>query len=125
MVYRECKVVSNYQLPKNFVELERFTPEWVHHSERQRNQFRVNQDLKVLNDFYETVLPKLHDIAAEVDKYPLDALPMPQANLLALALMFMEVAPAVEYYNAADVPNAVAHAQFEIYDLPAAYQWKN
>ena len=109
------------RLPTNFADLEQFVPEWVFHSERERNIFRVQQELDVLRSYYDALLPRLHDISAAVDAHPLNDLPAPYADLLALALMAMEVAPAIEYYDNADVPNAVAYDRFEIYDTPAKY----
>ena len=109
------------RLPINFADLEQFVPQWVFHSERERNVFRVQQDLDDLQSYYDALLPRLHDISAAVDAYPLNDLPAAYADLLALALMAMEVAPAIEYYNNADVPNAVEYDRFEIYDTPAKY----
>ena len=109
------------QLPANFNELEQFVPQWVFHSERDRNQFRVQQELSVLQHYYKLVLPRLPEITAALDSFALTSLPREYANLLALALMVMEVAPAVEYYDNSDVPNAVEYSRFEIYDIPVKY----
>lgn len=109
------------KLPANFAELEQFVPQWVFHAERDRNRFRVQQDLSALQHFYDLVLPKLPEITDTLDPFTLTNLPREHADLLALALMVMEVAPAVEYYNNPDVPNAVEYSRFEIYDTPAKY----
>ena len=110
------------RLPKNFSDLEKFVTQWVFHSERERNEFRVKQELDDLRSYYNALLPRLPEISAAVDQYPLDKLPIEYGDLLALALMAMEVAPTVEYYNNADVPNAVEYERFEIYDTPAQYK---
>ena len=74
-----------------------------------------------MQDFYDTMLPRLEAIANFLNDYPLDALPRECANLLELALMAMEVAPAIEYYNNPDVPNSVEHEKFRIYPLRNNY----
>ncbi len=109
-------------LPHGFADLERFVPEWVHSTERERNAFRVAQPLEALRDFYDATLPRLEAIAAYLDGAELQRLNRAQGNLLELALMTMEVAPAIEYYNAPDVPNSVAFEKFEILPVPPRYR---
>lgn len=124
--YTRCTLTAEERsveskLPENFQDLEQFVPEWVFHSERERNQFRVQQDLSALQHYYEMVLPRLGDISDALNSYTLSDLSRQHADLLALALMVMEVAPAVEYYNNPDVPNAVDYSRFVIYTTPAKY----
>ncbi|MEM7469552.1 MAG: hypothetical protein AAF387_22105 [Pseudomonadota bacterium] len=75
-----------------------------------------------LQEFYDALHPKIKEIAAELDNCSLNSLNQPQADLMALALMFMEVAPAIEYYNNPDVPNAVDYNRFEIYATAVGYR---
>ncbi|NNL86826.1 MAG: hypothetical protein HKP27_14285 [Myxococcales bacterium] len=110
------------KLPQGFEDLERFVPSWVFGTERERNAFRVAQPYETLQDFYDSTLPHMTRIAAALDVHPLDALPRDAANLLELALMAMEVAPAIEYYQAPDVPNSVAYEKFEIVPTPIRYR---
>jgi hypothetical protein len=51
----------------------------------------------------------------------LHAMPRECANLLELALMTMEVAPAVEYYNNPDVPESVEYEKFDILPVRQKY----
>jgi len=108
-------------LPSGFDELLCYVPGWVYGTEQQRNAFRVKQSQAALNNFYDDVLPRLSDISSALSNYSLDELPPQAINLLELALMCMEVAPAIEYYNNPDVPNAVEYSRFEIYTVPPAY----
>ncbi|MEM7543554.1 MAG: hypothetical protein AAF384_18500 [Pseudomonadota bacterium] len=110
------------QLPEGFEDLLPFVPQWVFSTERERNAFRVQQPMRDLKAFYDATLPRLDDIATHLDRYPLDAMPRAAANLLELALMSMEVAPAIEYYNSPDVPNSVEFEKFEILSAPLRYQ---
>ena len=113
---------SQARLPEGFADLERFVPAWVHDSERERNAFRVAQPMAALREFYDATLPHLEAVAAYLDGADLQRLTRPQGNLLELALMAMEVAPAIEYYNQPDVPNSVEFEKFEILPVPVRYR---
>jgi hypothetical protein len=101
-------------LPPGFSDLERFAAEWALPSERARNQFRVKRTLAELEDFYQTVFPRMDALCDCVDQFTLEAMPRPAARLLQLGLMLMEVVPAVEVYRAPDVPNAIAFERLQI-----------
>ena len=109
-------------LPAGFEDLERFVPAWVFATERERNAFRVSQSQAALQDFYDAMIPRLEAIARRLDDAPLDALSLAEGRLLELALMAMEVAPAIEYYGTPDVPNSVEFEKFEILPVPVRYQ---
>lgn len=101
-------------LPAEFADLEQFAAEWTLDSERARNAFRVSRPLAELDAFYAAVFPRLDAICEYVDRYPLTAMPRSAARLLELALMLMEVVPAVEVYRQPDVPNAFAFERFHV-----------
>ncbi len=101
-------------LPTEFADLERFAAEWALPSERARNQFRVQRPMAELEDYYQTVFPRMNALCDYIDQYTIDAMPRPAARLLQLGLMLMEVVPAVEVYRAPDVPNSIAHARLRI-----------
>ena len=46
-----------------------------------------------LEEFYKAMIEKIEEIAAYLDRFPLENLPPREMVLLDLALMFMEVAP--------------------------------
>lgn len=114
--------MSAKTLPKGFEELAQFVPQWVHGTEKARNAFRVNQSQERLQAFYDSVLPRLEDIANSLSSHSLDALSREAGNLLELALMCMEVAPAIEYYGNPDVPNSVEYQRFEIFPITPTYR---
>lgn len=101
-------------LPAGFADLERFVPAWTFDNEKARNQFRVSQSMADLEDFYNSVFPRMDALCECIDQFTLDAMPRPAARLLQLGLMLMEVVPAVEVYRQADVPNAFAFERFHI-----------
>ncbi len=102
------------QLPPEFADLERFADSWVHETEAQRNAFRVRQTLADLDDYYETVFPRMDALCDYIDQFKLDAMPLPAARLLRLGQMLMEVVPAAEVYRAPDVPNSFEFDRFHI-----------
>ena len=109
-------------LPEEFADLERFAPAWIFATERERNAFRVAQPQEVLQDFYDAFVPRLGAIAAHLDQFDLQRLTRAQGNLLELALMAMEVAPAIEYYHQPDVPDSVEFEKFEILPVTPRYR---
>jgi len=56
----------------------------------------------------------MEDAIAHLKQHPLSAMPPAETNLLNLALMFMEVAPAVEIFKHPDVPWGFVAERFEI-----------
>lgn len=101
-------------LPPEFADLERFAADWTLPSERARNQFRVQRTMAELEDYYQTIFPRMDALCEYIDQYSLDAMPRPAGRLLQLGLMLMEVVPAVEVYRAPDVPNAIAYDRLRI-----------
>ena len=101
-------------LPPEFADLERFAASWALPSERARNQFRVQRPMSELEDFYQTIFPRMDALCEYIDQFSLDGMPRPAARLLQLGLMLMEVVPAVEVYRQPDVPNSFAFERFHI-----------
>lgn len=109
-------------LPAEFTDLARFVPEWALATERERNEFRTRQPYARLQEFYDALMPRLEAITAYLNPLPLQALPRDAANLLELALMLMEVSPAVEYYQRPDVPESVDYAKYQIFPVAPRYR---
>lgn len=101
-------------LPSEFSDLERFADDWVFETEKQRNVFRVAQTLEALDDFYQTIFPRMDALCDYIDQFKLDAMPPPAARLLRLGQMLMEVVPAVEVYRQPDVPDSFEFERFHI-----------
>ena len=116
--------MTGKKLPKEFSKLSKYSCSWIYSTEVERNKFRVNCTLVELQDFYDAMMPRMEEIADFLNNYSLTELPRECSNLMELALMAMEVAPAVEYYNNPDVPDAVDHEKFIIYPLPNKYSTK-
>ncbi|AMK25334.1 MULTISPECIES: hypothetical protein [unclassified Sphingobium] len=79
--------------------------------ERQRK--RQGSGAAELRTFYDRMLPRLSDALAEVDRFPLGALPESHHALYNLALSLAEVAPHIELYSGSPgVPYAFEEARF-------------
>ena len=101
-------------LPSDFADLERFAEQWALETERDRNAFRVQQSIEALDDYYQTVFPRMDAICDYIDQFSLDAMPPDAARLLRLGQMLMEVVPAAEVYRQPDVPNSFEFERFHI-----------
>ena len=109
-------------LPEEFEDLEALVPYWTKDTEAARNAFRVSCSIKELREFYDIVMPRLDALAERLEQTTLDNMSKEEASLLELALMAMEVAPAVEYYNQPDVPNSVDVEVLKILPVDRAYK---
>ena len=114
--------MTSSSLPPGFSDLDRWAPEWIFNSELARNQFRTRQPYARLEEFYHAVFPRLDAITEHLNQFSLDALPRDAGNLLELALMLMEVAPAIEYYQRADVPDSVPYEKYQIFSVKPCYR---
>lgn len=90
-------------IPAGFASLEPLVSEWSLETQHERREKRATSAFSELRAFYDLVGPRVRDIAAHLDGFPMGALPAPQQTLLQLALMYMEVALAVEFYGQPEV----------------------
>lgn len=104
-------------LPHEFGDLEGWVADWAIGEEAARNRKRLASSMDQLQAYYNAMLPRMDAIIPYLNQYSLDALAPAELTLLDLALMFMEVAPAVEIYRHPDVPWGFVAERFNI--LPA------
>jgi len=104
-------------LPHEFGDLEHWVADWAIGDEAARNRKRLASSMDQLQAYYNALLPRMDAIIPHLNQYSLDALAPGEQALLDLALMFMEVAPAVEIYKHPDVPWGFVAERFHI--LPA------
>lgn len=104
-------------LPHGFGDLEGWVADWAIGDESARNRKRLASSMDQLQAYYNAMLPRMDAIIPHLNQYSLDTLAPAELTLLDLALMFMEVAPAVEIYRHPDVPWGFDAARFHI--LPA------
>jgi hypothetical protein len=108
------KTPTPRSLPDGFESLEPLVAAWSLASEHERREQRASSSFAELQTYYALVGPRIRDIAAHLDAYPMGVLPAPQQALLQLALMFMEVALAVEFYGQPEVRDSFPRQRWVI-----------
>ena len=99
-------------LPEQFAELERLS-DWAGRNETERVARRRSASAEQLRSFYDLMKPQLEAVLMHLDNFTLDDMPAAETKLLYLTLMMVEVAVAVEKYDAVgSVPFAIAPQQF-------------
>lgn len=93
-------------LPDSFDDLERFATIWALPTETERHARRLGSTMAELQSFYAAVLPRIDQILAYLNDFPLAGLPPEAQALLHLSLSLAEVAPAVELFGQPEVPDA-------------------
>ncbi|MFZ2629435.1 MAG: hypothetical protein WAX67_11235 [Rugosibacter sp.] len=101
-------------LPAGFDDLERYVAGWALDSELLRNRKRISSTMGEITEFYKVMLARMKAVTTHLDQHSIDSLPPAEVKLLNLALMFMEVSPAVELFNQPTVPDAFPMERFEI-----------
>lgn len=99
---------------KDFQDLERFLPIWGLSTETARSERRWISSPEEFREFYEATLPRLDELLAYLDQFPLGNLPNEAKPLYHLALAFAEVAPHCELYGDSNkVPNSFSAERFQ------------
>ncbi len=96
--------MSSAALPAAYAALEPWAQRFAKPQFDARYAARVHSSQAELEAFYAALAPDIEAIAAHLDAFPPDALPLPQMRLLQLVLAFMDIAPAVELYHQPTVP---------------------
>ena len=101
-------------LPKGFQDLEIYTEKWVLETEKERRHARMAEStMEELETFYNTMFPRVDEILTHLKTFPLDDMPEPEANLMLLALSYVEVSPAIECFHNPTPLNAFPWDRFE------------
>ncbi len=94
------------RLPPGFVDLEKFLDYWDVSTSQERWARREAAPMEEITAFYHAVLPRLDDMQAYIDQYPLDALPEDAGRLMRLILALAHASIAVELHGRSKVlPN--------------------
>jgi hypothetical protein len=113
-------------LPGPFEDLNNLVDDWSLATQQLRNDKRVASSMADLRSFYDRMTPRIKEIAAYLDEYPIDALPRSAVDILFLGLMLMEIAPAVEVMKTPDVVSdyprgrLIIHPQQDQFKVAAA-----
>jgi hypothetical protein len=105
---------SSTELPAPFADLQAFCDDWALATEFARSEKRATSSMADLKTYYAAVGPRMEAIARHLDQFPMDALPAAEKQLLYMALSYMEVAIAVEFFNQPEVPNGFPREKWRI-----------
>ena len=106
------------KLPTEFSDLEPFVEKWALPSERERNHVRIDCALEELDQFYNSVFPRIDAMLEYLNKRELYNLSESETVLMYLALSLAEVAPAVELFRSPTVPDGFNSRLFLRVDVP-------
>lgn len=114
------------EFPVEFDDLLDLVDDWALPSQQVRNDKRVSCSIQELQAFYDRMLPRIKEISAYLDRYPIGAMPPAAVTLLFLGMMLMEIAPAVEVMKTPDVisdyprERLIIHPQKDQFKVAAA-----
>ena len=103
-------------LPEPFADLEPFVA-WAIPTENERNRRRRASTIEELRAFYDAILPRMDEIIAFLNQYPLDQMPDDARRLLHMGLSFMEVSPAIELLGEPDESGVFEASRFTIVEV--------
>ncbi len=103
-----------HSLPSQFQDLKPFATEWALPTEAARNRKRLSARMEEIREFYAAILPRMDEIIAYLNQFPLGDMPEGARTLFYLGLSFMEVSPAVELFDSPDEPDVFGAARFKI-----------
>jgi hypothetical protein len=92
-------------LPARFAALEPFCAKWTLSTTAERHRQRVSCTMGELRAFYDAMTPRMEEILAYLDGFPLERLPPPERRLLDLCLALADVSLAIEKYGAPMLPD--------------------
>ncbi len=106
---RESKmstVVSNV-LPVEFADLEQFSA-WVLEAQSERYAKRLASTMAEMQTFYDHAFPRIQDLIAYCQRYPLDDMPDEARHVMRLVFSLIEVSFPVECWRQPRVPDSGA-----------------
>jgi hypothetical protein len=101
-------------LPEQFRDLE-WLGDWILTTEKERSAKRLSTPYPEIEKVYNALLPRLDEILAYLNGFPLDAMPEAEDRLLTLTFVLAEVAPAVEFFGQPSVIGGFDPERFTIY----------
>ena len=94
-------------LPSEFSDLERFS-DWCLATEPERYAKRLASTMEEMQAFYDAAFPRMDDVIAYCDKFPLDDLPEDARTLMHLMQSLVMVSFPIEAWKQARVPDSGA-----------------
>jgi uncharacterized protein YaaN involved in tellurite resistance len=108
------------KLPLQFADLEKYAGKWAKPTFHQRYDVRLSSSMDEINDFYQTMLPKIDSIVEYLNQYPVGQMPEDAKTLFYLICATMNIAPAVELYHQPNVWLGFEPGRLEMVDRKSA-----
>lgn len=105
---------NSTELPDAFADLQAFSDDWALATELARSEKRATSSMAELKAYYGAVGPRMEAIARHLDQFPMKDLPAAETRLLYMALSYMDVALAVEFFNQPEVPSGFPREKWRI-----------
>jgi hypothetical protein len=117
-IVQKDSLAPDISLPRGFENLVHLVGEWAHAAENARREKRSTSSMPELRAYYDLVGPLVPAIAGHLDTFSVnEPLADPDRHLLQLALMYMEVAWAVEFVGEPEEPGQVPRHRWHIHEL--------
>ena len=97
--------MSAPRLPEGFTDLEPWLDSWGLPTTAERHAVRCNATMEEIRAFYDAMTARADEACDLIDSHPLDALPPPVSNLMALVLGLAQAHVAVEIHGTPRAPN--------------------
>ncbi len=104
--------MSETALPADFEALEPFIG-WSLERERARTEKREASSFEEVQAFYDAIFPRLEEVVAYLEEFPIDDMPAPAERLFHMTLSLVEVSNLIERYKSRDVIVAVSPLKFQ------------
>jgi hypothetical protein len=95
--------VSEPLLPAQFAELEPFAEKWCLATGEERYAERMASTMVEMSEFYDHAFPRIEEVLAYCDKFPLNELPDDAHHLLELVHSTIVVAMCIEIWHQRNV----------------------
>jgi hypothetical protein len=95
------------KLPAEFADLEPYL-EWDLATEPERYAKRLSSTMEQMQTFYDAAFPRLNDVIAYCDKFPLDDLPDDARTLMHMMQSLINVSFPIEAWKQPKVPDSGA-----------------
>ena len=91
------------RLPAKFEDLSPWVSEWALATESARFNKRIHNAVPERQAFYDAIVPRMAAVMEYLEQLPMTDLPIPDQNLLSLALSYVEISRVVEVWKQQDV----------------------
>jgi hypothetical protein len=110
--------MASANLPAEFEDLQPFI-DWALPTWTERSRKRLDTSMADIREFYDAMIPRLKDVVAYLNQFPLDGMPAGAKALFYMTLSLNKIALAVENFDQQRVPYGFGEERFgSVAELP-------